>query len=109
MRVALAQINSHIGNFESNTAKICDLVNRAKKEDVSLVIFPELAVCGYPPLDFLDYHHFTEECNNAISRIAEACTGIIAIVGAPSFNPVLKGKNLYNSAYVLGNGKILNV
>ena len=109
MRVALAQINSHIGNFESNTAKICDLVQRAIQERADLVIFPELAICGYPPLDFLDYRHFTEQCTDSIGQIAGVCKGIVAIVGAPSFNPVLKGKNLYNSAYVLVDGKILNV
>jgi NAD+ synthase (glutamine-hydrolysing) len=109
MKIALAQVNCHIGNFEGNTSKIIQLVVKAREAGAELVIFPELAVSGYPPLDFLDYNHFTRQCESAIEKIAVHCTGITAIVGSPSFNPVLKGKNLYNSAFVLANGKIQKV
>jgi len=109
MKIALAQINCHIGNFESNTAKISGLVTEAESLGADLVIFPELAICGYPPLDFLDFHHFTQQCTEAIETVAKSCKTITAVVGGPSFNPVLKGKNLYNSAYVLEQGKIKQV
>jgi len=109
MKIALAQINCHIGNFESNTTKICALVEKAESLGAGLVIFPELAICGYPPLDFLDYQHFTHQCIHAIEKVALSCKTITAIVGSPSFNPVLKGKNLFNSAYVLEAGKIKQV
>lgn len=109
MKIALAQINPHIGNFESNSTKIIALIEKAAAEGAGLVVFPELAICGYPPLDFLDFNHFTQQCTEAIEAIAVKCNTIHAIVGGPSFNPVLKGKNLYNSAYFLGNGKVLSV
>src|SRR5688572_13329974 len=109
MKIAIAQINCHIGNFESNTARICALIEKSKTAGADLVIFPELAISGYPPLDFLDFHHFTQECMKSVEKIANICTDIVAIVGSPSFNPVLKGKNLYNSAFVLENGKIKQV
>jgi len=109
MKIALAQLDFHIGNFESNTSKIIDFIGQAKVAGADLVVFPEMAVSGYPPLDFLDYTHFTSSCEKAVATIASACIGITAIVGSPSVNPVLKGKNLYNSAFLLGDGKILDV
>ncbi|HEX5001122.1 MAG TPA: NAD+ synthase [Bacteroidia bacterium] len=109
MKIALAQLDFHIGNFENNTGKIIDFIGQAKRAGADLVVFPEMAVSGYPPLDFLDYTHFTRSCEKAVSEIANVCTGIHAIVGSPSVNPVLKGKNLFNSAFLLGDGKILDV
>ncbi|MEO5572472.1 MAG: NAD+ synthase [Bacteroidia bacterium] len=109
MKIALSQLNYHVGNFEANTSGIIDSIQKAKKEKAVLVVFSELAVCGYPPLDFLEFDHFVKKCNDSIELIAKECRGISAIVGAPSVNPVLKGKNLYNSAYFLQDGKIKNV
>ncbi len=109
MKIALAQINCHIGNFESNTDKICSMIGEAEAAGADLIIFPELAVCGYPPLDFLDFSHFTDRCMESIHKIASHCKNITAIVGSPSFNPVLEGKNLFNSAFVLENGLIKQV
>ncbi|HKR03046.1 MAG TPA: NAD+ synthase, partial [Bacteroidia bacterium] len=109
MKIALSQLNYHIGNFEDNTSKIIDSIKKAKKENVGLVIFSELAVSGYPPLDFLEFEHFVKKCNASIELIARECIGIAAIVGSPSDNPVLKGKNHFNSAFFLQDGKIKNV
>ena len=52
MKIALAQLNYMIGNFENNVFKIKDAIHKAKQEHADLVVFAELAVCGYPPLDF---------------------------------------------------------
>lgn len=109
MKIALGQINPHIGNFERNTEKIISIIQRAQNEGADLVVFPELAICGYPPLDFLDFNHFTQQCIGAIENIAGQCREIDVILGGPSFNPVLKGKNLFNSAYFLSGGKIAKV
>jgi NAD+ synthase (glutamine-hydrolysing) len=108
MKIALSQLNYHIGNFEENTSKIIDAIRKAKKEKADLVVFSELAVSGYPPLDFLEFEDFVKKCKHAVDTIAKECTGIAAIVGAPDVNPVLKGKNLFNSAYFLQDGKIKN-
>ena len=109
MKIALAQLNYHIGNFESNVRKIVDAIGRAKERDVNLVIFAELAVCGYPPRDFLEFEDFIKKCNESVAEIAKECNGIAAIIGAPANNPNDKGKPLYNAAYFLANGKVESV
>lgn len=106
MRIILSQLNYHIGNFESNENKIIKCIKEAKTEKADLIVFAELAVCGYPPRDFLEFSDFTEMCVQSIRRIAEHCNGIAAIVGAPSANQSHKGKKLHNSAYFLKDGKI---
>ena len=58
MRIALAQLNYHVGNFEANTSKIIDAVKRAEQEKADLIVFSELAICGYPPRDFLEFDEF---------------------------------------------------
>lgn len=106
MKIALAQLNYHIGNFESNVTKIKNAIKQARDNDVDLVVFAELAVSGYPPRDFLEFDDFINKCQAAIEDIAHKCRGIAAIVGAPSKNPEFQGKDLYNSAYFLAEGQI---
>ncbi|HET6245554.1 MAG: NAD+ synthase [Bacteroidetes bacterium] len=109
MKIALAQLNYHIGNFESNTLKIILHIEKAKKEQADLVVFSELAVCGYPPLDFLEFDDFMLRCKSSIDKIALATKGIAVIIGAPSINPETTGRNLFNSAYFISEGKILGI
>lgn len=109
MKFALAQVNVHIGNFESNYQKFVDLIESAKSQNVDVIIFPELAICGYPPRDFLDYQHFVKQCDLYIAKLAKVCVGITSIIGSPSFNIHKEGKSLYNSAYVLADGTIKNI
>ncbi|MCF8227894.1 MAG: NAD+ synthase, partial [Bacteroidales bacterium] len=85
MKIALAQINYHIGNFEENSRKIINSIRKGKLENVDLVVFSELAVSGYPPRDFLEFRDFVERCQDAVEKIADECHGIAAIVGSPSF------------------------
>jgi NAD+ synthase (glutamine-hydrolysing) len=109
MRIALAQLNYHVGNFPENSERIISSIERAKEENADLVIFSELSVCGYYPNDLLERLEFITEALEAIERIATHCTGIAAVVGGPSFNPSLKGKMLYNSAFFLQDGKIRSI
>lgn len=109
MKIALAQLNFHIANFESNTQKIIDAIQRCKQAGCDLIVFSEMSICGYPALDFLEFDDFINRCNTAVSNIASHCIDIAAVVGAPTFNPVLEGKNLYNSAYLLADGKVAHV
>lgn len=106
MKIALAQINYHIGNFDKNVDKIKKAISRAKGENVDLIVFAELAVSGYPPRDFLEFDDFIAQCQDAIREIALQCKGIAAIVGSPVKNPDFQGKDLFNAAYLLESGKI---
>ncbi|HVM87722.1 MAG TPA: NAD+ synthase [Puia sp.] len=101
MKIALAQQNYHIGNFESNTAKIIKDIERAKKENADLVVFSELSVCGYPPRDFLEFEDFINKCYNVIDIIKEYADTIGVIVGSPKRNLSPEGKDLFNAAWLL--------
>lgn len=105
MKIALAQLNYTIGDFAGNTAKIINAIEQARANGASLIVFSELAVCGYPPDDLLDYPHFIQHCANALDEIAKATIGITAIVGCPVLNTHPKGRRLYNAACLLSDGK----
>ena len=106
MKIALAQLNYHIGNFASNTQKIIDHIRKAETAGADLVVFAELAISGYPPRDFLEFEDFVNKCNKSIDEIANHCKKIAAIVGTPVFNQNDKGKPLYNAAAFLADGKV---
>ncbi|PHI18205.1 NAD+ synthase [Lewinellaceae bacterium SD302] len=106
MKIALAQINVHVGNFAANEAKMLDYIKEAKAGGADLVVFPELATVGYPPRDFLEFEDFIEAGEAVVNNLAKAAVGIAVIVGSPSKNPVIEGKDLYNSAYFLAEGEI---
>jgi len=106
MRIALAQLNYRIGDFSENVSKIIRSLKKAEDEGADLAVFAELAICGYPPRDFLEFDDFIAQCYNGILEIAAECTGIAAIVGSPSVNPSERGKPLYNTAYFLCDGRI---
>ncbi len=109
MKIALAQLNFHIGNFEQNTALIKDAVHQSRAKGADLVIFPELAVSGYPPRDFLEFDDFIEKCTQAVEIIAAECRGIAAVLGAPVKNESGLGKRLYNAAWFLNNGRVESI
>lgn len=106
MRISLAQVNYIIGNFDYNIRKIAEAIEKAKSENADLVVFSELAICGYPPLDLLEHKWFVEKCIEGIEKVAQLCHGIAAIVGGVSINPNPQGKILYNTGFFLNNGKI---
>lgn len=106
MKIALAQQNYHIGNFEVNTRKILDAIAEARRQQADLVVFSELCVCGYPPRDFLEFDDFIAQCRKAVNEIAGAAMGIGVVIGVPERNPVKAGKDLFNSAMLLYNGQI---
>lgn len=108
MKICLAQLNYLIGDFEGNRTKIKNAVARAKSEEASLIVFSELAVCGYPPEDFLDYDWFVDACMDSVREIASACQGITCIVGSVDRNAGM-GRLLHNAAFVLRDGNIVSV
>src|SRR3954468_21202841 len=99
MKIFLSQQNYHIGNFEANTAKIIAAIEEAKKLGGDLIVFSELAVCGYPPRDFLEFNDFIEQGLASVDKIRAVADTIGVLVGCPSRNPKIEGKNLFNSAY----------
>src|SRR5690606_21477112 len=74
-----------------------------------IVCFGELATCGYPPRDFLDFRDFISQCNESVRQLTLEAKGIAVIVGSPSVNPVKEGKDLHNSAYLQADGKVHGV
>ena len=106
MKIALAQLNYHIGNFEKNTAHIIEHISLAKAKGADIVVFAELAICGYPPRDFLEFTAFVTACDEAAREIAKHCKDIACIVGLPIKNEILAGKDLYNAAYFIEGGEI---
>lgn len=107
MKIALAQLNYIIGDFEGNTKKIIDAVNHAKYGGADIVAFAELAVTGYPPRDFLEFRDFIAKSETCLNEIKKHTSDIAVIVGAPSINPEPEGKDLFNSAFFMYNGEIL--
>ena len=101
MKIALAQQNYHIGNFESNTNKIIAAIEEAKKTGAELVVFSELCICGYPPRDLLEFEDFIQKCNAAVEMVKQYSDTIGVIIGSPRRNQCKTGKGLYNAALLL--------
>jgi len=109
MKIALAQLNYTIGDFAYNTKKIIDHIIKAKDQGSDLVVFAELAVCGYPPRDYLEFEEFIDLCEQSAQEIAKYTMGIACIIGLPVKNNLVAGKDLYNAAYFIEEGNIKNV
>jgi len=104
LRLALAQVNMVVGDLEGNTEKIIDYAGRAKEDGADIVVFPELAVTGYPPEDLLLKPSFVEKNLRAMERISDACRDVTAVVGF-----VDADSDIYNAAAVIHNGRIAGV
>ena len=105
MKIAIAQLNYIIGDFEGNTAKMLEAVEVAKKQGADIVAFSELATCGYPPRDFLEFNDFIRRADKSIEKLKAASRDIAIVVGSPTKNPVIEGKDLYNSIFFLYEGE----
>jgi NAD+ synthase (glutamine-hydrolysing) len=101
MKIALAQQNYHIGNFEENTRKIIEGIRWAKSRGAELVVFSELCICGYPPRDFLEFNDFIIKCYDAIDLIKAEADTIGVLIGAPARNLEKDGKDLFNAVFLL--------
>ena len=108
MKIALAQINPTVGDFSGNTAKIIDFTRRAQQGGADLVVFPELAICGYPPADLLEKPAFVARCGEAICEVARATAkdpiGVIA--GYVTAAEHGAGKHVMNSAALVRRGHV---
>ena len=111
MKLALAQINPTVGDFDGNTRKIIEFCVRAYARGAQLVIFPELAVCGYPPADFLEKDVFLARARQAIDDVADATAGFGALAvlcGTVTPATHAAGKRVRNTAVLLHEGRIVH-
>jgi NAD+ synthase/NAD+ synthase (glutamine-hydrolysing) len=105
VKVALGQINTTIGDFSGNTAKIVEYSHRALAAGTSIILFPELSVCGYPPRDLVEKPSFVQKNLDALDLIQQQTRGITVICGVVTRAQVETGKSVLNSAAVIENGK----
>jgi NAD+ synthase (glutamine-hydrolysing) len=108
MKIALAQINPIIGNFKYNLDKIVHYANQARSLSADLVVFPELALCGYPPRDLLERPAFIDANDKFLKQLMAAVSGIGVVCGYVSRQPDKAGKPLFNTAALFENGALLH-
>jgi NAD+ synthase (glutamine-hydrolysing) len=109
MKIAIAQINTKIGDFKGNVDKILRYAERAEEDLVELLVTPEMSICGYPPMDLLDYDRFVRENQKAVRRLQKELPGQVAVaVGYVDRTRGTSGKPLQNVVSVLRDGKILH-
>ncbi|MBP6794622.1 MAG: NAD+ synthase [Saprospiraceae bacterium] len=108
MRITLAQIDSHIGNFDGNLKKILSAIEVARAENADMVVFPELATCGYPPRDFLEFKDFILESDRLVDHVRIASKNIAVLIGSPAFNSDKHGKDLHNAAFFIYDQQIVH-
>jgi len=106
LKISLAQINPTVGDLNGNTRKILEYTTKAQKAGADLVVFPELAICGYPPEDLLLKKHFVADNIKALDALAKKIRGISVIVGF--VDSEASGK-IYNAAAIISDGKLQNV
>ncbi len=104
IRVALAQINSTVGDLDGNTAKIVDCIARAGSVGADIIVFPELAICGYPPEDLLLRPRFISQNVSCLQRVAESTHGPVVVVGF-----VDSDSDVFNAAAIIHNGCIAGI
>jgi len=105
LRVAVAQIDTTVGDFPGNAEKIVRLGRRAEQEGANLVLFPELAVSGYPPKDLLERRSFLAEAERTTRQIERASGAAVWIYGAPTRNPARRGRAVFNAAIAARRGR----
>jgi len=104
LRIGLAQVNTTVGDFTGNLKKILEVMEQAKSMSVDLLTFPELAVCGYPPEDLLFKPQFIKENHRSLEEIINHSSGMTVVTGF-----VDSGKDLFNAAAVVHDGKLAGV
>jgi len=106
VKIALGQINTTIGDFSGNAAKIIDFSRRAQAAGAGLILFPELAICGYPPRDLVERPNFIAHNQEALERIAKETRGIAVICGVATPAQAETGKRVMNSGALLRDGEV---
>jgi len=105
VRIALSQINPTVGDIDGNALKICSYIKRAKEQDARMVVFPELAITGYPPEDLLLKPHFINDNLDALDAIRQETGNITAVVGFVN----KRDNSIYNAAAIFQNTKLVGI
>ncbi len=110
MKIQLAQINPVVGDIDANFLLIRNILLGARERKVDLIVFPELALSGYPPRDLLERKRFGQRCMDALSRLARLCQkNLKALIGLAEPNDGSGGKPFFNTAALVGDGGILAI
>ena len=109
MRLALAQINTTIGDFDGNLALIRRAVERAHEAGADICVLPELALCGYPPMDLLERHSFLEQQQQALEALSSLATDLAIVTGAVVPAPPGGRRPIANAAVALVDGRVAHV
>ena len=107
MKICVAQLNYTVGDFKGNTKKILEALEEARALTADVVVFSELALCGYPPEDLLLQEGFVDEMEKCLEKVVKASLGLFVILGLARKNPSKVGKRLFNSAAIIENGTLL--
>lgn len=107
MKVALAQINTTVGDIDGNTSRIARQIDAAEASGADLVVFPELVIFGYPPKDLLLRQDLIRENVAALDRVARRCTDMTAVIGYVQPDPSGSGKGTFNAAAVCTHGTVV--
>lgn len=107
MRTFIAQLNVTIGDFEGNLQKILNSIEQARGKEAELLIFPELAICGYPPEDLLTLNSFIQATEETLVRIIQASKGLSIIIGTVRSCKKENYRQLYNSAALIEDGSLV--
>ena len=108
INIAMSQLNVKVGDLAGNQRLIEDAIQEAKNEAIDLLVFTELAICGYPPEDLLFHQQFLDDCYTAIKAIADLCGGLTVVVGFPRNHPN-EPELLHNSAALIHDGEIVMI
>lgn len=106
MKIALAQINTTVGDFAGNAERIISFAGRALDQSAGLVVFPELALCGYPPRDLVERPDFVARCEAELARLAQSLPTVPCVVGSVRRSEAEQGKPVSDIAALLRGGKV---
>ena len=107
MKIALAQIDTTVGDLRGNSEKILDFYRRGVVAGVDVVMTPELAITGYPPRDLLAKHRFVDDNLRTLDELAAQTGPTALLVGYVDFNPKRPGRDYVNAVALVQDGKII--
>ncbi len=106
MKIAMAQINTTVGDISGNRDRVFQAMDKARASDANIVVFPELCLTGYPPRDLLGLHGFVESNLSALREIAARSDRMGVVIGFVDRNPNKEGRDFHNSAAFMAEGRI---